>query len=112
LPSRLARARALRKAKRLERIIDARERAKKWIEVFEPELLSNILAGDDDRLKVEVWKVMRLTAYGSPGARIEVNIGPSPAQVLAEIAAERRQRGAVTVQPLLPESTPDDEPDA
>jgi len=53
-PRRFVVARARRKARRIERITDARERARKWIEVFEPELLSNILAGDDDRLKVEV----------------------------------------------------------
>src|SRR5437867_1647686 len=85
-PSRLARARTARKAARIERIADARERAKMWIEVFEAPLLAEILSGSDDRLKIEVWKTMRLTAYGSPTARVEVNIGPSPAEVMRQIA--------------------------
>jgi len=96
-------ARSRHKAQRIEFEIDARRMAMTLLEAREPEILDRLLSSEDDRVVLQTWAALRGYASGPPTRTISIEVGPSPAQVLAEIAEERRKRSAVTVG-LLPEA--------
>lgn len=95
-PARVLSARVREKLKRLARSEDARQFAVDWLREAEPEVLRRALDHPDPRYAIEVWKEMRLRAYGAPASKLQVEVGPSPAAVIREIL---RRRGA-----LLPEA--------
>ena len=110
-PARVLSARVREKLKRLARSEDARQFAVDWLREAEPEVLRRALDHPDPRYAIEVWKEMRLRAYGSPGLKVSVEVGPSPAEVIRQIIerrgamlpeARRQLPAAIDIEPTSP----------
>lgn len=71
----------------------ARDRARDWLLHNETALIDRFMAGDDDRLKLEVWKTLKAYGDGRPTEHLEITARKSPEQLLEEIA---RKRFAIT----------------
>ena len=52
--------------------------------------MDSILESGDPKLLLEVWKTMKAYGEGPPKQRIELSTGPSPSEILMEIAERRR----------------------
>jgi hypothetical protein len=83
-------ARARWRAEKIDANTDAISRARSWIETHEDAILDTILESGDPKLLLEVWKQMKLYGDGAPKQRIELSTGPSPSEILMEIAERRR----------------------
>jgi hypothetical protein len=103
----------------MERSEDARQFAVDWLREAEPEVLRRALDHPDPKYAIEVWKEMRLRAYGAPASKLSVEVGPSPAEIIrqiierrgAMIPAERRQLpAAIEVKPTSPSEAEPDRP--
>jgi hypothetical protein len=71
-PRRLAAARARRRARKIEALADAKDRARAFVKTFE---LAEVFASNDLQAKLEAWKVLKSYAEGSPSAaEVEINI--------------------------------------
>lgn len=105
-------ARARYKSERLEAQADAKSRARKWLECHEDALLDELIGSGDARVQLEVWKTLKLYGHGQPRQEIHVTTGPTPEDILREIAEERRranslQTSALRALPPAPESAQD-----
>ncbi len=76
--------------KNLESKTDAISRARLWIEVHEDAIVNELLEKGDPRTLLEVWRTVKAYAEGPPKQRIEFSTGPSPTEILMEIAERRR----------------------
>ena len=92
-------------------IADARKRARRWLELEEEPLLARIMAGDDDRLKFEVLKLVKAFGDGVPSRTLAVEFGESSFESIMlraheERIAEERKSSALTVAVIAPKSEP------
>jgi len=60
----LARSHAARKARRIEAIADAKERARAFVKTFEGTLLAKVFSSHDLKLQVEAWRTLKAYARG------------------------------------------------
>lgn len=95
-PKLVLNARIRAKLKKIERSENAKQFASDWLALAEPEILRRVVESDDLKVQVEVWKHLRAYAYGAPpqAVNLHVTTGPTPEDVLREIAEERRRRAA------------------
>jgi len=78
-----------------------------WLDANEDTLLADLMEAEDPRIKLEVWKELRRYGYGAPPTRLEINVaGPSPEQILQEIADRRRSSIETSATALLENGDP------
>lgn len=78
-----------------EQALDARQRARVWLTENESPVLAALMDSGDNRVVLEVYKLMKKYGDGEPAQRLEISSRKSPEQILEEIAL---RRGSIDVE--------------